>query len=107
MTGSVTRQSRDLTSRAGASPSTSPTSHPATPVRAVDGFLGRLYDSFKSIELSMGSLWARPRVLARRTRTDRRSVTVTALTELPPVGELPERMLAQVMRSDRLGNPMT
>ena len=34
-------------------------------------------------------------------------MTAVTLPELPPVGATPTRMLAQVLRSDRLGDPMT
>jgi crotonyl-CoA carboxylase/reductase len=34
-------------------------------------------------------------------------MTSTALEELPPVGDLPRQMLAQVIRSERLGDPIT
>jgi crotonyl-CoA carboxylase/reductase len=34
-------------------------------------------------------------------------MTSMALEELPPVGDLPRQMLAQVIRSERLGDPMT
>jgi crotonyl-CoA carboxylase/reductase len=34
-------------------------------------------------------------------------MTSTALEELPPVGDLPRQMVAQVIRSERLGDPIT
>lgn len=85
---------------------------PASTWAPVDALIHRLYDPSKFIEVSnipCGVGPPPPGVRGAVCAADWSwtKVTSAVLRELPPIGELPATMLAQVMRSDRLGNPTT